>query len=72
MKDAAARESIEFSFSPPSGPNFNGLCEAGIKSVKKHIFNVINAQILTYEEFYTVLTLAEVLLNSRPLTPNDF
>ncbi|XP_044757673.1 uncharacterized protein LOC123315852 [Coccinella septempunctata] len=69
MKDAAQKETVEFHFSPPSGPHFNGLAEAGIKSVKNHLSKVIGDQILTYEEFYTTLTLIESILNSRPLTP---
>ncbi|XP_044764697.1 uncharacterized protein LOC123321294 [Coccinella septempunctata] len=69
IKDAAEQERIKFVFSPPSGPHFNGLAEAGIKSVKLHLTKVIGDQILSYEEFNTILTLIESSLNSRPLTP---
>ncbi|KAG5863040.1 hypothetical protein JTB14_020702 [Gonioctena quinquepunctata] len=61
---------ITLKFSP-SGPHFNGLAEAGVKSVKRHLAKVIGEQIMTYEEFYTVLTLVESILNSRPLTPSS-
>lgn len=60
---------VEWHFIPPSSPNFGGLWEAGIKSVKKHLIRVIGEQILTYEEFYTFLCQIEAILNSRPLTP---
>ncbi|XP_060519976.1 uncharacterized protein LOC132698114 [Cylas formicarius] len=76
MAKAAAEELIEWKFFPPSAPHFGGLHEAGIKSVKTHITKIIGEQLLTYEEFYTVLTQVEAVLNSRPLCamssdPND-
>ncbi|CAH0564505.1 unnamed protein product [Brassicogethes aeneus] len=76
FKTAAASESLKWSFNPPSAPHFGGLWEAGVKSVKTHLYRVIGEQILSYEEFYTVLTQIEAILNSRPLCsfsvdPND-
>ncbi|XP_073963061.1 uncharacterized protein [Choristoneura fumiferana] len=69
MEKAAGSEEIKFSFSPAGSPHFNGLAEAGIKSVKTHLARVIGSQRLTFEEFYTVLAQIEAMLNSRPLTP---
>lgn len=70
VDDAAAEfDVIKFEFNPPGSPHFSGLAEAGIKAVKTHLSRVIGAQRLTYEEFSTVLTQVEALLNSRPLTP---
>ncbi|KAG5891538.1 hypothetical protein JTB14_028556 [Gonioctena quinquepunctata] len=69
MRTAAEQEMITFKFSPPSGPHFNGLAEAGVKLVKLHLAKVVGEQIMTYEKFYTVLTLIESILNSRPSTP---
>ncbi|XP_044749748.1 uncharacterized protein LOC123310348 [Coccinella septempunctata] len=76
MKDVAAAEKIEWAFNPPATPHFGGLSEGGIKSVKTHLFRVIGEQILTFEEFNTLLVQIEAVLNSRPLTelspdPND-
>ena len=71
IEGAASKESINWKFNPPSAPHFGGLWEAGIKSVKSHLTRVVGDQILTYEEFYTVLTLIENTLNSRPLTPQS-
>lgn len=70
LKDVAEHDhQIKFEFNPPGSPHFSGLAEAGIKAVKTHLSRVIGSQRLTYEEFSTVLTQVEALLNSRPLTP---
>lgn len=75
-KTTAEKLSINWHFNPPAAPHFNGLSEAGVKAVKTHIYRVTDSQILTYEEFYTLLTQIENILNSRPLCilsddPND-
>lgn len=69
VQGASEQLCIKFSFNPPGGPHFNGLAEAGIKSVKSHLNRVVGDQRLTFEEFSTVLTQIEAMLNSRPLTP---
>lgn len=69
MSAAAAKEAINWHFNPPSAPHFGGLWEAGIKSVKTHLLRLIGHQLFTFEEFYTIFTLIESTLNSRPLIP---
>ncbi|XP_044757729.1 uncharacterized protein LOC123315893 [Coccinella septempunctata] len=69
MKEAADTENIEFHNIPPVSPNFGGIWEAGIKSVKTHLIRVVGDQRLTYEEFNTVLAQIEAVLNSRPISP---
>lgn len=54
-------------FIPPVAPNFGGLWEAGVKSVKFHLKRVLANTVLTYEELATVLATIEACLNSRPL-----
>lgn len=61
--------SISWDFNPPGAPHFNGLAEAAVKSFKNHLYRVLGTQILSYEEFYTLLTQIEAVLNSRPLCP---
>lgn len=56
-------------FNPPAAPHFGGIWEAGVKSTKFHLKHVIGTQILTYEEFQTLITRIEGILNSRPITP---
>ncbi|GFU96474.1 integrase catalytic domain-containing protein [Trichonephila clavipes] len=58
---------IEWYFSPPVSPHFGGLWEAGVKSIKYHLKRAIGNTNLTFEEFSTLLTQVEAILNSRPL-----
>lgn len=60
---------IHWHFTPPCSPHFGGIWEAAIKSVKRHLKCVINTSLFTFEEFYTILTQVEAVLNSRPLVP---
>ncbi|XP_055686030.1 uncharacterized protein LOC129791706 [Lutzomyia longipalpis] len=64
-----AKSGIHWELIPPASPHFGGLWEAGVKSTKRHLKAVLTKTILTFEEFYTVLTSVEAALNSRPLTP---
>jgi hypothetical protein len=67
LSHCLTQHKIQFQHSPPYGPHFNGLSETNVKSVKTHLYKVIGSQILTYEEFNTILVQIEGLLNSRPL-----
>ena len=62
-------EKIKWNFNPPGAPHHGGLWEATVKSMKQHLRKTIGKQILTYEEFLTLLCQIEASLNSRPLTP---
>ncbi|XP_071576443.1 uncharacterized protein [Temnothorax nylanderi] len=66
---AAEREKIKWSFNPPSAPHFGGLWESGVRSFKTHLRRVVGDQILSIEEFTTVVAQIESVLNSRPLCP---
>lgn len=58
---------ISWVFNPPSAPNFGGLWEVGVKSVKKHLKHVLSDHSFNFEEFSTILIQIEAILNSRPL-----
>lgn len=69
IRDFCISEEIEWRFIPPRSPNFGGIWEAGIKSVKQHMKRVLGSSIPTYEEMLTLLKQIEGCLNSRPISP---
>jgi len=76
MHDYAAKTQFQWHFIPPNSPHFGGLWEAGVKSLKYHWKRTVGKELLTFEEFSTLLTQVEACLNSRPLIalssePND-
>lgn len=76
INDFLLPREIEWRFIPPRAPNFAGLMEAAVKSVKTHLKRTLQNATLTFEEFATVLCHIESILNSRPLyamssDPND-
>ncbi|XP_072380649.1 uncharacterized protein [Diabrotica undecimpunctata] len=68
-QNTAQKLNISWNFNAPASPHLNGFAEAGVKSFKSYFYRVTGNQILTFEEFYTVLTQIEAILNSRPLCP---
>jgi len=64
-----ANQRVEWHFIPSRSPNFGGLWESNIKSIKKHFYAVTQGLTLTFEKCYTLLVGIEAVLNSRPLTP---
>lgn len=60
-----ANDGTEWIFNPSAAPHFGGKWEAGLKSVKHHLRRVLNDTSVTYEQFFTLLTKIEGILNSR-------
>ncbi|XP_062714020.1 uncharacterized protein LOC134290830 [Aedes albopictus] len=56
---SCAEDGIEFKFIPPRSPNFGGLWEAGIKSMKTHLKATLGNTILTAEQLTTLLAQIE-------------
>ena len=50
-------------------PNFGGLWETALKSLKSLLHKITGTATFTYEELSTLLTQIEATLNSRPLSP---
>lgn len=69
ISQSLAHDNISWHFIPPHSPHMGGIWEAGVKSVKFHLKRVVGNNHLTYEQFYTLLTQIEAILNSRPLCP---
>lgn len=58
---------IEWHFIPPDAPEFGGLWEAAVKSTKVHLKRIVGNTSLNFEQFATILSQIEAILNSRPL-----
>ncbi|XP_062714177.1 uncharacterized protein LOC134290960 [Aedes albopictus] len=69
VSTSAMRDLIEFKFIPARSPNFGGLWEAAVKSLKGHMRRVVGNRTLKLDEMHTVVTQIEACFNSRPLTP---
>lgn len=70
ISDRLTNEGTQWHFLPVYSPNFGGLWEAGVKSIKHHLKRILTTH-LTFEEMSTVLCSIEACLNSRPLCPID-
>ena len=64
---AQSYSSNEWLFIPPRSPNFGGLWEAAVKSMKHNLRRVIGISILTYYSLSTILCQREHVFNNRPL-----
>ena len=71
MSQYLADQKIKWLHTPARSPHFGGIWEAGVKQMKMLLHKTLGTQRLTSEEFYTVITEVEAILNSRPLTPLD-
>lgn len=60
---------ITFHFNPPHAPFCGGIWESAVKLTKNILLKTIGTQVLTLEEFSTLLAQVEAVANSRPLTP---
>ena len=58
---------IKWYHSTSRSPSHNGQVEAAVKIIKKPLYNSLNGRILSPNEFYTLLTDVESIVNSRPL-----
>ena len=68
ITDFATTKNIEWNFNPPKAPHMGGAWERLVRSVKQVMTGLVKDQVLTDPQLYTLLTEAENILNSRPLT----
>ena len=59
---------IKWTFNPPSAPHMGGAWERLVRSSKEVMYGLVKDHVLTDPQLYTLLTEAEMIINSRPLT----
>ncbi|XP_062534087.1 uncharacterized protein LOC134203222 [Armigeres subalbatus] len=69
VTEEASLENINFKFIPAKSPNFGGLWEAAVKSMKGHLKRTLGNTVLVADEMVTLVAQIEACLNSRPVTP---
>ncbi|XP_024887039.1 uncharacterized protein LOC112464327 [Temnothorax curvispinosus] len=69
ISDHLTQQRIQWKFILPRAPHMGGLWEAPLKAAKRHLNTVTKGLVSTFEEYYTLLTKIESILNSRSLTP---
>lgn len=67
IREFLSQNETEWRFIPPRSPHWGGIWEAAVKSAKYHLLRILGETRVTYEEFSTILTQIEAILNSRPL-----
>ena len=68
IKRETSSKGIEWSFNPPYTPHSGGVFEIMIKAAKRAMKNLLGKADINDEELLTVVTGAESLINSRPLS----
>ncbi|XP_068991476.1 uncharacterized protein [Neodiprion pinetum] len=68
LQQLIANDGTKWKFNPPGAPHMGGKWEAAVKSIKHHLTRTNSDKILTYEDYSTLLTQVEAVLNSRPLS----
>lgn len=62
-----ANRGITWQFITPAAPHQDGIWEAGVKSMKHHLYRVVGRRILTPDQLYTLVIQIEACMNARPL-----
>ena len=67
IKEETVVQGLEWQFSPPEAPWYNGCCEALIRSLKKCIYHAIGNQTVSFPELQTTLFECSNIINERPI-----
>ena len=66
--EKTSKKCVEWHFNPPLAPHFGEVFEIMIKSAKRAMKSQIGNAEINDENFFTIITSVEHLINSRPLT----
>ena len=67
IMNLCSNESIQWKFSPLTGPHHGSVWEKRVKACKRHLKRIVGESKVTFEELTTLLCQIEACLNSRPL-----
>ena len=67
LEEWAHSRGFSWEFIPARSPHRGGLWEAAVKAGKKLFKNAVKGQVLNYDEYATILSRVEAIMNSRPL-----
>ena len=67
IRDASVSSGLEWKFSAPEAPWYNGCCESLIRSVKKAITHAIGDHKATFSELQSVFYECANVVNERPI-----
>jgi len=68
IQDELNERRIRWLFNPPGASHMGGVWERQIRTVRRVLAGLTRGRSLTYEMLHTLLTIAEGLVNNRPLT----
>ncbi len=68
IQDSVHVRNIDWRFITPRAPHHGGIWEAAVKVAKEHLLKATKDQVLTLEEYFTVFTRIEGIMNSRPIS----
>ena len=69
IRQGLAQRGIRWLFNPPDASHRGGVWERQIRTVRRVLAGLTREQILSDEALRTLLTIAEGIINDRPLTP---
>ena len=69
IQQGLAQRGIQWLFNPPDASHRGGVWERQIRTVRRVLAGLTREQVLSDEALRTLLTIAEGIINDRPLTP---
>lgn len=68
ITEGLAERSVKWIFNPPDASHMGGVWERQIRTIRRMLAGLVQEQVLTDEALRTLMTIAEGIVNNRPLT----